>query len=408
MDQRLVQGAIIALIMMFVLQAPQLAIVTVGFISIYLMALALRPQKSDVIVKRALSHEETNDGAGIVVTVSVHNKGNAIHWCEVVDELPAGVVLNGSKNSQLFSLTRGGTRQWSYKFTACRGLYNWQKLHVKTGDFFGIFCDVSTYEVESQLSVYPNWNTVGRLFLTPSRLFGYDGRITSKQSGAGADSFGVRQYALGDSLKRVNWRVSAKHRSLFVRDCLLDRNTTVNIVVDARASVNKLEDHFDLFEKSLFAAASVADQCLREGHKVSVTLVGHRTKKSVAGVGRKQFKHILATLASAELGLEMGLESYHNRYFKYFDSRTVFVWVSPLIKKDFSPIRSLVAMGYDVAVLSPSLLHEIKETDVRHYLETVRGLIMNGIKSSGAVVLDWPCHKPLNSITKQMQLIKRR
>jgi len=204
MDERLVQGAIIALIMMYVLQAPQLAVVTVAFISIYLMATALRPQKSDVTVKRVLSHEETKDGADIVVTVSVHNKGNVIHWCEVVDELPPGVVLHGSKNSQLFSLVRGGTRQWSYKFTACRGLYNWQKLHIKTGDFFGIFCDVSTYEFESHLSVYPNWNTVGRLFLTPSRLFGYDGRITSKQSGAGADSFGVRQYALGDSLKRVN------------------------------------------------------------------------------------------------------------------------------------------------------------------------------------------------------------
>ena len=408
MDQRLVQGAIIALIMMFVLQAPQLAIVTVAFISIYLLAFALRPQKSDVIVKRALSHEEVKDGADIVVTVSVYNKGNAIRWCEIVDELPLGVVLHGSSNRQLFSLARGGTKQWSYKFTASRGIYHWQKLHVKTGDFFGIFSDVSVYEVEGQLSVYPKWNSVGRLFLTPSRLFGYDGRITSKQSGAGADFFGVRQYALGDSLKRVNWRVSAKHQSLYVRDYLMERNTTVNIVVDARVSVNKLEGHFDLFEKSLVAAASLADQCLREGHKVSVTLVGHRTKKSVAGVGRKQFKRILATLASAELGLEMGLESYHNRYFKDFDSRTAFVWISPLSKKDFSPIKSLVAMGYDVAVLAPSLLHEIKETEVRHYLETVRGLILNGIKSSGAVVLDWPCHQPLNSITQQMQLMKRR
>src|SRR5439155_1671090 len=77
---------------------------------------------------------------------------------------------------------------------------------------------------------------LGSLFppARPRRGRAWYGRVASRQIGAGADFWGVREYTAGDEVRRINWKASARLDRLFTNEYEGERSGDVVIVVDAR------------------------------------------------------------------------------------------------------------------------------------------------------------------------------
>jgi uncharacterized protein (DUF58 family) len=406
MRTHLAVGVVWLSLLLWVTRTVELAIFIAPLLVCLVVGSLITPKKNNIKTSRVLSCTEISANTSFTVKVLVENNSSTVGWCHVEDKIPEGITLTSSIASWFVVLKPGETHEFEYRCQGGRGSHVWKTTEVTSADFFGFFKTRAFKENHSEVLVFPGWTSVGPLLLTPKKLFGYAGKLASKQPGNGTDFYGVRGFNEGDSLRRVNWRVSAKYDELYVRENRLERNTTVNIVVDARAAVNNMARGDELFEFSLTAAASVAEQCLRAGHEVALVLVGQRYTKVRAGVGRRHFERILKALTHAQMGHSGGLGSFHGRYFKEFDSGSSFVWISPLSDHDFKEIKQIKVMGYDIAVISPSNNHEISNPVVKSIYEIERTLLLKGLRATGASVLNWSTDIPLVSALSSMQRMR--
>ena len=64
------------------------------------------------------------------------------------------------------------------------------------------------------------------------------GAYNSKFRGGGIEFSEVREYVPGDDVKRIDWNVSARHNSLFVKEFVEEKELNVYIILDLSASNN--------------------------------------------------------------------------------------------------------------------------------------------------------------------------
>jgi uncharacterized protein (DUF58 family) len=155
-------------------------------------------------------------GERIPVTLRLHNRGRLpLPWLQLNESVPPELASGGSHAFAL-SLRAREQRELAYHVQATRrGYYRLGPLYVRSGDLFG-WSEERAQSGASYLTVYPRIIPLARLGL-PSRL--PYGTIASQQRlfEDPARPTGVRDYQSGDSLRRINWKVSAHHDNLVVK-----------------------------------------------------------------------------------------------------------------------------------------------------------------------------------------------
>ena len=64
------------------------------------------------------------------------------------------------------------------------------------------------------------------------------GAYNSKFRGGGIEFSEVREYIPGDDVKRIDWNVSARHNSLYVKEFVEENELNIYLIVDLSASTN--------------------------------------------------------------------------------------------------------------------------------------------------------------------------
>jgi uncharacterized protein (DUF58 family) len=107
------------------------------------------------------------------------------------------------------------------------------------------------------------------------------------------DLYGLREYELGDDLRRVHWRSTARLDELMIRQDELPWLGAVTVVLDLRGHVHTAQT----LETAITAAASVVDACRRR--RLPVRLLATNGADSGLGAGAGHAAAILEHLATA-------------------------------------------------------------------------------------------------------------
>jgi hypothetical protein len=125
-----------------------------------------------------------------------------------------------------------------------RGIFNFGSVEVTVTDFFQIINFRKAIDSDVKIKVYPKIYKLKNLTLGGKDIYQQvlDKRSTNEDIFAIKD---VRKYRHGDSLKKVHWKVSAKHGELFVKNSdnisgeefviFLDMNNA-NLLLDEKGS----------------------------------------------------------------------------------------------------------------------------------------------------------------------------
>src|SRR5690606_38696508 len=152
-------------------------------------------------------------GERVEVTLRLHNqKRLPLPWLQL-DESVAPELAGGPAPRFAVSLRGRESREFHYAVQAIRrGYYRLGPLTVRTGDLFG-WSELRAQAPASYLTVYPRITPLARLGL-PSRL--PFGTIASQRRHFEdpARPVGVREYYRGDSMRLINWKVSAHSDNL--------------------------------------------------------------------------------------------------------------------------------------------------------------------------------------------------
>jgi uncharacterized protein (DUF58 family) len=134
------------------------------------------------------------------------------------------------------------------------------------------------------------------------RAAGLVGQHRSRRAGEGGELAGVRQFAPGDRLRRIDWRVSLRTERLHVAATLSDRDAEVVILLDLLADAGKSEGvdgAASVLDRTVRATAAIAEHYLHLGDRVSLIEYGAQARKLRAASGRRQYLTVLEWLLDA-------------------------------------------------------------------------------------------------------------
>jgi uncharacterized protein (DUF58 family) len=156
--------------------------------------------------------------------------------------------------------------------TERRGLVAVGPLRVTRGDPLGLIRLSRTYGSAATVWVHPRIHLLRAVPAGMARSL--DGRIDKVPHGTITfDS--LREYVVGDELRRVHWRSSAKVGELMVREQLDTSEPTIVVLLDDRAAAHPhmRDGTADSFEAACEAAASIIVAAVREDLPISLHLV---------------------------------------------------------------------------------------------------------------------------------------
>lgn len=207
----------------------------------------------------------------------------------------------------------------------------WGERAVACPDLLGISADAvftagPTRGPVRLVTVLPAVADVGEVPLPP-RSGGLVGTHRTRRPGDGADLLDVREFATGDRLRRIDWRVTARHgratdpaavarvERLYVRRTAVDADADLVLCVDTRldlgaevGSWSRPDEHpappgsgaarpGGSLDVAVRAAAGLAAGQLRAGDRVAMVDLGRLGGGLRAGTGRRHLQRLRLTLA---------------------------------------------------------------------------------------------------------------
>jgi uncharacterized protein (DUF58 family) len=196
----------------------------------------------------------------------------------------------------LSPLGPGETAHAAYRLpTDERGVFDLGPLQLIFGDPLGVAARSVVAAQATKLTVYPRVDVVQPL----PRTLGYDPQAGADQPNAlgrtGEDFYALRPYELGDDLRRVHWKSSAKVDDLMIRQDEMPWEGRTTVVLDLRRGVHTPAS----LELAVSAAASIVSAAWRRKGQLRMITTG--AVDSGFSSGHAHTDAILEHLASAQL-----------------------------------------------------------------------------------------------------------
>ncbi|MDE6576119.1 MAG: DUF58 domain-containing protein [Opitutales bacterium] len=117
------------------------------------------------------------------------------------------------------------------------------------------------------------------------------GSYRSIFKGQGIEFEELREYAIGDDIRSINWNITAKTERPFVKKFREDRELKMMLVVDVSGSLDFGSAHYSKREVITELASLLAFSAIRNNDKVGLLLFSDRIEKFIPPM--KGHKHVL-------------------------------------------------------------------------------------------------------------------
>jgi uncharacterized protein (DUF58 family) len=281
----IVGGRLLGVFELFVLGAAALSLVGLSLLLVVLTRLRLE-------VSRELSPPKVHAGTPSRVELRVRNRGSR--------RTPVLRLLDpvtGTRGAELFlaPLEATGSARAAYRLpTDRRGILRVGPLRVVVDDPFGLSSSSVPAAPRTELTIFPRIDDIVALPHTT----GHDPHAGAEHPTAlgrtGEDFYGLRQYAVGDDMRRVHWPSTARNDELMVRQDELPWQGRVVVLVDVRRATNTPPS----LELAVSAAASVVTTSWRR--RDLVRLVSTDGYDSGFAAGTAHVEAIMEHLATVQ------------------------------------------------------------------------------------------------------------
>jgi uncharacterized protein (DUF58 family) len=190
------------------------------------------------------------------------------------------------------------------------------------------------------------------------RAEGLVGPHQSRRLGSGSDIAGVRPFAPGDRLRRVNWRVSQRTDRLHVTSTYSDRDAEVLLCLDSRHDLG--EPPASSLDTAVRAASAIAEHYLRHGDRVGLLDLGRVDRRVRSANGQAHLITLLDVLLDArELGRQAASEPFRGRLAtelpRLLPRRALVITLTPLAGEAIFELLGTLGRGGTAVVVVDTL-----------------------------------------------------
>ncbi len=175
--------------------------------------------------------------------------------------------------------------------TGRRGVYELGPLQVSVTDPLGLVRRPAATAEPQPVTVFPRIESVRSLPLTVGQDLVGGSVADFTRSRSGDEFHGLREYAIGDDLRRVHWRSTARRGELMIKEHDIPWQTRATLLIDDRRAVHSAAS----FERLVEAAASIATTL--HAHRSIMRLASSGGDETRFGVGHDHYGALMERLA---------------------------------------------------------------------------------------------------------------
>lgn len=366
-----------------------------------------------VDVKRDVSARVLEEDQEVTVTLEMRaTAGSGRVFAELRDKLPDAVELASGSNYALLALRGTEPVRLEYRI-ACpvKGRITMGPLRVRVQDAFGFFHKDLDVPGESYVTVYPRSYDLRDALVRSKFPLLMLGDYQVRSPGLGSAFFALREYQVGDSIRSINWKASARSTKLVVNQTERESQARATFLLDARAAAAAGTARRNGAVWSARAAASIARFILRRRDKVRLFIYGDGVQE-VDPRGEKQDVVINEALASAGAAGDTKLRDVVEKIMPTLRPKSPVVIFTTMLDDPTieESIQALRAYEANVVLVSPDVTAFLKDAGWKEddpafaAVQVEREAMLTTLKSYGAWVVNWPPDEPL-SITLAREVI---
>jgi len=399
----------VGLLASLILGRPELVAVSAPFLLALGAGLALA--QTPRLSVRLDAPERAIEGDELTATIAVE-AATTVDRLELFLRLPEGIEQVAGENPVALRLARGERRELELRLRARRwGAQPLGPLYLQARDPFGLLVSEGAVLQTPTVRVYPTEAALRRI-LKPRDTQVFAGSDVARRKGEGIEFADVRPWSPGDTLKRVNWRASARRGDLWVNESHPERNTDVILFVDTFAEARRGSD--GTLDLAVRATAAIADAYVTRRDRVGLVSFGGILRWLQPGMGTVQLYKIVDALLDTTIIL-----SYYWTEIDVLPRRTLppnalVIALSPLLdRRSVGALLDLRARGFDLAVvdISPLPFTERPRSglDATAYdIWTLRrDALRHRLQRSGVAVAEWREGEPLQTVLEEVRSFRR-
>jgi uncharacterized protein (DUF58 family) len=227
----------------------------------------LLPNKRAIVIERdapgAVGIGDRADG-----TYTVRSAWPRALHVRVVDEMPAAV--RGGVGVVNVDLPGRGTATLPFELSGMiRGLATLGRVGAQATTPLGVLASRATFARADTILVTPSVSNVRRfrLLAVQHRLHTAGVRVL-RQRGESRAFAGLRDYAIGDDPRHIDWKATARRRKHMVREFTIEQSQTIFTLVESGRAMTQLAGEFSRLEHALSAALVLTDVAATSGDRV--------------------------------------------------------------------------------------------------------------------------------------------
>jgi uncharacterized protein (DUF58 family) len=188
------------------------------------------------------------------------------------------------------------------------------------------------------------------------------GTYNSKYRGGGIEFSEVREYIPGDDVKRIDWNVSARHNSLYVKEFVEENELNIYLILDLSASTNfgftksKLDLGFEVAVSLMFLA-------LKNNDRLGLGIFTNQLEKFIPSKkGKRQLLKIIKELIeykpkSKETDILKSLSTLKNK----LKRKSIIYIISDFLSDDYQKPLKFLKLYHEIILINIS---DIKEKEI--------------------------------------------
>lgn len=311
----------------------------------------LAPKPATLSFVRSTDPTTVRLGASAVTSLAVYNGGSRTARIQLRDVWQPTARIQ-PESGRLTIPPQERRRFTAELMPVRRGKRRSQQVAIRVSGPLGLAYRTGTRTVEGSLLVLPPFHARQHLPSRLARLREMDGQSSVNIRGQGTEFDSLREYVIGDDVRAIDWRATARAQDVMVRTWRPERDRRVVVIIDTgRLSAVRLGNEIRL-DASIEATLLLAALAGHAGDRIDVLAVDTAVRAHVRSSSVTTLMHELA-VGLADVEPNLGETDWH--------------LAASLVRRTVSQ-RSLVviATALDSSVISGSMRTAVAALAAQH------------------------------------------
>ena len=251
----------------------------------------------DKINANRILPEKFSNGDQNIIQLTVNNNYPFIINCTIIDEVPEQFQIRNFNLSKKLLPSSSKSIEYKLKPTQ-RGEYHFGNLNIYSSSVIGLVAKRYTFNSNAMVKTYPSFKQLRKFeLLNFNKNIQEYGLKKIRRIGHTMEFEQIKDYVLGDDLRTINWKATAKKNSLMVNQFQDEKSQPIYCVIDKGRVMKMPFNGLSLLDFAINSALIISNVALKKHDKAGMLSFSKKVENIVVAERRtSQMTLILESL----------------------------------------------------------------------------------------------------------------